>query len=958
MPPFPVYHRPLSLTHLYNRQQDLPALLLRAGPGSSVESSPSATANGLSASDLILEAEEHWNVSARSILAAWGLTAAGAIIIILLYSLARPRWKLIYLPRIKIRKPSRTPKEKAEEKHMLAEMDENERKKYLERKERNKPDYYPEGKNNEGQWIARAPKSEKGFFGWLTPTLGEVAIECKSAMPKFLFSMWTGRSKNIDEKATTEPGSGVFEQDLKLLHMLGLDAMVYLLFLRLLKYLFSAMSVLAGLLAITNYYLNTQTTYGSMSTISPSGSEDDMTKRDSPSSSSSETSSNNTSIIDNPQLLTAANVTSNGLLVHISFEWIATMMIIVFVLKTSAHHLKLVQEWTHLNYNEVSFKTLMITNLSLRQNKAKSLVTVADAKREIKSLVLGSERGKIDASVWFAMHNMNPLHEKMETFKKKHYNWAIKAVAMETFHGRGEGVFYDSCTGRVCGRSKSASSRVDGALKEKLEIEELQDRIRQGQVDVRHKDLSDTITSAFVTVPSAKQAREILKNVKDDMKRAGYHIQRAPRSHNVLWKNLEKDVKSRHSHAIIGKFALVVICFVNTIPLMIVTVLANLDTAIDHWPTLAKLEESSEIWKAIFTVLAGVLPATISAMFSYVLPYIMRRLSRWSGALTRGQLDKAVIRQLFIFQLVSNFIVFSLLGVVYETYLTISEDVGKESWSTIYASLGDVPAKVTRAYISESLYWLSWYPIRSVVACLQLLQIPRLILKTPQLLMIKTPHDLAEVAQPENFEYAIEYSHVLFAMVVGLMYAPLAPIVVICAAIYFWTLYIIHNNQLKFVFDSKETDGKCWKILVNRVLIATVFMQMFMVLNQPLAVTLKTQSAVMAVGAGLPIGIIFLFKMYLRRHYHPDGEVFSQYIDKYEDDDIRHGEWAPEYEHELLREDWMPKIKTVKNAKLMSVATREFPKLKELLRVDRKADSDKSRGLMTKKRRNRVREKG
>ena len=97
-------------------------------------------------------------------------------------------------------------------------------------------------------------------------------------------------------------------------------------------------------------------------------------------------------------------------------------------------------------------------------------------------------------------------------------------------------------------------------------------------------------------------------------------------------------------------------------------------------------------------------------MFSYVLPYIMRRLSRWSGALTRGQLDKAVIRQLFIFQLVSNFIVFSLLGVVYETYLTISEDIGKESWSTIYAGLGDVPAKVTQAYISESLYWLSWYP--------------------------------------------------------------------------------------------------------------------------------------------------------------------------------------------------------------------------------------------------------
>lgn len=41
---------------------------------------------------------------------------------------------------------------------MLAEIDENERKAYLEKKERDIPDYYPEGLNNEGQWIARAPK--------------------------------------------------------------------------------------------------------------------------------------------------------------------------------------------------------------------------------------------------------------------------------------------------------------------------------------------------------------------------------------------------------------------------------------------------------------------------------------------------------------------------------------------------------------------------------------------------------------------------------------------------------------------------------------------------------------------------------------------------------------------------------------------------------------------------------
>ncbi|WVQ78130.1 hypothetical protein IAT38_000211 [Cryptococcus sp. DSM 104549] len=956
MPPFPARHRVPRLSSPHHSSIStllaLPtayhSLDARADATATTTGSPSTTDGEISASDLIQQAEEHWNVSANSILAAWALTAFGAIVILLLYSFARHRWKLIYLPRLKIRKPSRTAQEKAKEAEDLKEMkNDKKREVYLQalKEERNKPAYFPVGDNEPGRWIARAPRSEKGFLGWLKPTWKETMVEIFSALPKWCCLFNTGIGNHDPEKGIGKKKSrpNLFDQDLKLLHMLGLDAMVYLLFIRLLKYLFSAIALLAGLLAVTNYYLNTQTAYGSTSAVNPStDSDDDLSRRATSNSSSTKDS---TSVIDNPQLLTAANVTSNGLLVHISFEWIVTLMVVVFVLKASAHHLKLVQEWTHMNYNEVSFKTLMITNLSIRRSSSKKIFTVADAKREIKSMVLGAEKGKTDASVWFAVHNMNPLHEKMEAFRKKYFSLAIKAVALETFYGNGKGVFYDSCSGRMCGLSKSALSRVEEALKEKSEIETLQNQIKQGQIDVRHTPLKGTVTSAFVTVPTAKKAREILKMRKNDLNEAGYHVQRAPRSHNVLWRNLEQDAKSRHTHAVIGKVALVIICFVNTLPLMIITVLANLSTTVDRWPALAKLEESSDIWKALFTVLAGVLPATIAAMFSYVLPYIMRALSRWSGALTRGQLDKAVIRQLFIFLLVSNFIVFSLLGVLYETYLTISEDIGKESWSTIYASLGDVPAKVTRAYISESLYWLSWYPIRSFVMCLQLLQIPRLILKAPQILMIKTPQDLAEAAQPEHFEFAIEYSHIMFAMVVGLMYAPLAPIVVICAAIYFWSVYIVHTNQLKYVFDSKETDGKCWKIIINRLLIATVFMQMLMVLT----VTLKTRSAAMAVGAALPIGLIFLFKIYLRRHYHPDGELFSQYIDKYEDDDLAHSQWAPEYEHELLRNDWMPKVKTVKNEKLMAVAMRRFPQLKELLKSDRKGDGEGSRGRSSKK---------
>ncbi|KAK8869973.1 hypothetical protein IAR55_000543 [Kwoniella newhampshirensis] len=972
MPPFSHSLAPYHASVLHN----LPIRAINDTDTTATGISRPAHTGGLSASDLIEEAEEHWNVSARSILAAWAATAVGSILIVLLYSLVRNRLKLIYLPRLKMLKPSLTPAEKEKAKALMAELTKEEYgriRKSEEERNRGRVTFFPEQGNGSGVWMARVPNNPPGFGGWLRPAWDDTTLELRSLI-RWSFRGGKGdyhgeagvqnaseEGLKSDKPEVKDKPKTLFEQDLQLLWALGLDATIYLLFLRLLKYLFSSISFLAILLAIANYYINTQTSFGGTSALTPgtdaSCDNSAALSEGSGGGSGSGNVTSSTSIISNPQLLTAANVTSNGLIVHIAFELMVTLLVIVFVARSSGHHLKLVQEWTHMNYNEVSFKTLMITNLAIRPNRNKDINTVADAKREIRALVLGPDRDKIDSSVWFAVHNMNPLHEKMEEFKKKSFNWAIDAVAMETFYGNGKGVSYDGCKGRLCGMSKSAASRVEEALKAKNEIEAMQADIKKGQVDVRYTPLRGTITSAFLTVPTAKKARDILKNSKDVLNEAGYHIQRAPRSHNVLWKNLEMDAKSRASHAAIGKAVLVVICFINTIPLMIVTFLANLNTAISLWSPLANLEPSSDAGKAIFTVAAGILPASISALFSYLLPYIMRRLARWSGALTRGQLDRSVIRQLFAFLLFSNFIVFSLLGVVYETYLTISEDIGKKNWSTIYASLGNLPAKITRAYITESLYWLSWYPIRSVVMWLQLLQLPRVITKVPGLLTFKTPHDLAEVVQPENFEFAIEYSHVLFAMVVGLMYAPLAPVVVICATIYFWSAHIVHANQLRYVEDCKETDGKCWEIIINRLLVATVMMQLLMFVT----VTLKTRSAPMAVGSALPILLLLLFKMYLRKHYHPDGELFSQYIDKYEDDegDPFTAAEAPEYEHELLREDWMPKVKTVKNEKLMAAAVRRFPHFVDLLKVSQTGEGGvESNGRKKKRRKGRRAKRG
>lgn len=84
---------------------------------------------------------------------------------------------------------------------------------------------------------------------------------------------------------------------------------------------------------------------------------------------------------------------------------------------------------------------------------------------------------------------------------------------------------------------------------------------------------------------------------------------------------------------------------------------------LDEWHNAGTLGEWS------FKFVSAALPSSVSALFSYFLPILMRRLSKFSGAASRGELDKDVITQYFAFQMFSQFFVFSILGILYRECL-------------------------------------------------------------------------------------------------------------------------------------------------------------------------------------------------------------------------------------------------------------------------------------------------
>jgi hypothetical protein len=125
-----------------------------------------------------------------------------------------------------------------------------------------------------------------------------------------------------------------------------------------------------------------------------------------------------------------------------------------------------------------------------------------------------------------------------------------------------------------------------------------------------------------------------------------------------------------------------------------VTFLRNWQTAgaFGNWSVSTSLAALLRIADNQFSVISGVLPSVVSALFGYFLPIILRRISKYQGAPTRSRLDRAVSARYFFFIILSNLVIFSLLGVIYSSIAAVVAQIGeRQSAGNILQGLRDIP---------------------------------------------------------------------------------------------------------------------------------------------------------------------------------------------------------------------------------------------------------------------------
>ncbi|KAL1745047.1 hypothetical protein HDZ31DRAFT_37333 [Schizophyllum fasciatum] len=619
----------------------------------------------------------------------------------------------------------------------------------------------------------------------------------------------------------------VHTKEPELMDKVGLDAVTFLRFLRLMRWLFTGIAVLGcGILIPINVYYNLK----------------HVDKNDR----------------DVLSMLTIRDVSGNILFAHVAVTYLITLLIIGCVYVHWREMVRLRHAWFHSEEYQQAFyaRTLAVRNVPKKLQSDEGLRAIFESVKvpyPTTSVHIGRKVGKLPELIELHNDTVRQLEEYLVRYLKGGKMGKKRpTIRIGGFMGMGgkklDAIDYYSDKLR----------RMEGAIQE-----------YRRQIDTRKAE-----NYGFASMAAVPYAHVVAKLLADKHPR-GTDIALAPNPKDIVWRNMNMTDGERARKSMIGTTILVIVCFFNTVPLFVISILANLSSVseLTSWvPFLERWQSESE---GSFNFVSGVLPPTVSALFGFFLPIMMRKLTRYMGALTHSRLDRAVVARYYAFLVISQLVIFTLIGVIFNCVKEIVRQVGKKSFSEIIHNLDTLPDTINRTYIDQSSYWLTYFPLRGFLVLFDLAQVINLVwLSFKTHVFGRTPRDIREWTQPPEFQYAIYYSNSLFMGAVALVFAPLAPLVALAAAIVFWMSSIVQKYQLMFVFVSKvESGGRLWNVVINRLLFTVLLMQAMMTLT----IGLQTGWSTFEWTSTLPpILFIFIFKLYLNRtfvhkfkHYEP-----------------------------------------------------------------------------------------
>ncbi|KAG1903283.1 uncharacterized protein F5891DRAFT_1211537 [Suillus fuscotomentosus] len=552
-------------------------------------------------------------------------------------------------------------------------------------------------------------------------------------------------------------------------------------------------------------------------------------------------------------ILTIRDVKGSFLFAHVVVSYVISALVMVFVWRHWKEMLRLRQQWFRSPEYMQSFyaRTLAVMHVPKKYQSDEGIHAIfasVQVPYPTTSVHIGRKVGRLPELIEYHNTAVRELEQVLVTYLK------------------GGKIAKERPTIRIGGFMGMGGTKKDAIDFYTAKLRRTEQAIEDYRQQIDSRKAENYGFASMAAIPYAHIVATLLRKKHPK----GTDIALAPNPKDIIWANFNKSTSELIGNKFLGSLFLVLFCFFNTIPLFIISILANLSSISAYVGFLSTWAIASP---GSFAFVSGVSPPAISALFGFFLPIVMRRLSKFQGALTHSRLDRAVVARYFAFLVISQLIIFTLIGVGFIAAEQIVTEIGHHtSFQDIINNLHTLPSTINQTYINQSSYWLTYFPLRGFLVLFDLAQILNLLWTSFKTRVFgRTPRDIREWTQPPEFEYAIYYS--LFMATVALVFAPLAPLVALAGAIVFWIGSWVYKYQLMFVFITKvESGGRLWNMIVNRLLISVILMQLLMALTIGLQYGFKSFMWLTTVP---PILFIIIFKFQLDRTFYKN---FLYYI--------------------------------------------------------------------------------
>ncbi|KAH7400874.1 hypothetical protein DE146DRAFT_755317 [Phaeosphaeria sp. MPI-PUGE-AT-0046c] len=513
--------------------------------------------------------------------------------------------------------------------------------------------------------------------------------------------------------------------------------------------------------------------------------------------------------------------------------------------------------------NSLHARTLMITDINRNFRSDHGLVEITDSLRttpevprasvgrnvkDIPDLIEEHEKAVIQLEQVLAKYlknpNQLPTTRPLCTPSKKDPEYTDKKQKVDAI---------DYLTARI--------QRLEGQIKEVRETVDKRDAMPFG-------------FASYETIESAHSVAFAARNKHPK----GTTVQLAPRPKDVIWKNLLLDAKTRRWRRTVNTLWITLLTVLYIIPNAAIAIfLSKLTNLGLLWNAFnAELVRNPKFW----AVVQGLLAPALTSLFYYFLPIIFRRLSMKAGDVTKTARERHVTAQLYNFFVFNNLFVFSLFSAAF-TMVSMIVKLAKEEhlpFRDIITAI-DPFDKVMQTLCDVSPFWMTWLVQRNLGAAIDLAQAVNLAWGSfSRKFLNPTPRELIKRTAPPPFDYASYYNYFLFYSTVALCFAPLQPLTLVVVAFYFSIDSWMKKYLLMYVFCTKnESGGLFWRVLFNRMLVGVMLSNCIIAL-MCLARGFASRWTMLGAMIPLPLGLI-AFKFYCRNafdasmKYYTKGEI-------------------------------------------------------------------------------------